>query len=253
MAGTLSVIMANYNHGHYLNQSVTAVLGQSYPPTQFIIVDDASTDDSFERLEQFAKSHPSIKLLRNAKNMGPVESFQKALVYATGSYVYGAAADDMVLPGFFEKCIPVLDAHPEAGLVHTDFQTMDGRVNNFFPLKEPRYFSSGMLIRLLKRSGYFAGGGPNSIFRRTALIEVGGFRPELKWHCDSFALILIGLRYGACYVPGSYVAIRVALDSYSRGGSLIERDEREILERILELLNTSAFDDIRPLLSQSLV
>lgn len=253
MVGTLSVIMSNYNHGHHLNQSLTAILEQSHPPTEFIIIDDGSTDDSFECLERFAKAHPCIRLLRNPRNIGPVENYQRALNLATCDYVYGASADDMVLPGFFERCIPVLDDHPEAGLVHCDFETMDGRVNNFFPLNSPCYFSPHTLIRQLRKSGHFTGGGANSIFRRTSLLEVGGLRPELKWHCDSVALVLIALRHGACYVPGSHVAIRVALDSYSRGGSRNDKVERELLEQIIELIGMSQFDDIRPRLAQALV
>ena len=54
---TLSVIMGNYNHAHYLVESIPAILNQSFRPKEFIIIDDASTDNSVEIIEGFAKSY----------------------------------------------------------------------------------------------------------------------------------------------------------------------------------------------------
>src|SRR3954464_2600182 len=67
---TLSVLMPNYNHAHYLPTSVGAILAQSYQPMEILILDDGSTDGSYSILEEFARLEPRIRLSRNERNMG---------------------------------------------------------------------------------------------------------------------------------------------------------------------------------------
>ena len=52
---TLSVGMPNYNHGHLIGRALDAIVAQSRPPDELIIVDDASTDRSLEVIESYAK------------------------------------------------------------------------------------------------------------------------------------------------------------------------------------------------------
>ena len=51
---TLSVVMPNFNHGHYLKEALESVLAQSFKPLEVIVVDDASTDDSLAVAGEFA-------------------------------------------------------------------------------------------------------------------------------------------------------------------------------------------------------
>ena len=53
-AATLSVCVPNFNHGHYLAQALRSVLDQSFRPAEILVLDDASTDDSWHVIEQFA-------------------------------------------------------------------------------------------------------------------------------------------------------------------------------------------------------
>src|SRR5437868_7050033 len=117
---TLSVIMPNYNHGHFLPEALDAILSQSWPADEVLIVDDASTDDSVEVIEGFARKHASVRLLRNERNMGAVYSGRRVFDAATGDYLYPSAADDRVQPGFFAKSMELLAQHPQAGLCCSD-------------------------------------------------------------------------------------------------------------------------------------
>ena len=113
---TLSVIMGNYNHAHYLVESIPAILNQSFRPKEFIIIDDASTDNSVEVIEAFAKKDPVVRFYKNDINLGNAPTYIKALEKVTGDYFLVAAADDLVFPGLFEKSIEMLEKHPQAGL-----------------------------------------------------------------------------------------------------------------------------------------
>ena len=112
---TLSVVMGNYNHSRYLVESIPAILNQSFRPKELIIIDDASTDNSVEIIEGFAKKDPIIRFYKNEKNLGNAATYIKAYELITGDYFNLAAADDLVLPGLFEKTMAMLAKYPNAG------------------------------------------------------------------------------------------------------------------------------------------
>src|SRR5256884_7474545 len=115
----LSVIIPNYNHARFLPNCLEAILRQSEQPFEIIVIDDASTDNSVEVIEAFTKRNPIIRFYRNEQNRGVVSGMNRGLELARGDYVYYAAADDQVLPGFFEKSLRLLNEHPQAALCCT--------------------------------------------------------------------------------------------------------------------------------------
>ena len=74
---TLSVIISNYNDAEFLPQFLQSVVDQSIQPDEIIIIDDASTDNSVEILEEFAQKHPIVKFIRNTTNQKPVICYFK--------------------------------------------------------------------------------------------------------------------------------------------------------------------------------
>ena len=116
MPPTLSVVMANYNHGKFVRSALEAITEQSFKPTEIIVIDDCSTDDSIEVLERLEREHSNLSLVRNESNQGVISSFNRVLELATGDYVYPASADDLVLPGLFEKSMNLFTRYPRAGI-----------------------------------------------------------------------------------------------------------------------------------------
>jgi glycosyltransferase involved in cell wall biosynthesis len=84
---TVSVLLCNYNHARYLPESLGAICGQTRPPDECIVVDDASTDDGVSTIEEFARRYPFIVFLRNARNEGLISSIRTALERASQDYV----------------------------------------------------------------------------------------------------------------------------------------------------------------------
>src|SRR5882762_4010768 len=116
---SLSVVVLNYNHAEYLPRSLGAILGQSVQPLEILVMDDASTDNSIEVIENLGRQHPHIRLHRNERNLGVVPNINRGIDLAMGDYVLSAAADDELVPGFFEKSLRVLAQHPQAALSAT--------------------------------------------------------------------------------------------------------------------------------------
>src|SRR6185437_7349276 len=113
-ASTISVVLPNYNHGQYIKRAIGALFAQDFPPYEVIVVDDASTDDSLAIIHDIALTHPNIRIIKNEWNEGLVLAQRRGRATATGKYIYLAAADDWIMPGFFSFAVEMLEAWPQA-------------------------------------------------------------------------------------------------------------------------------------------
>ena len=146
--GTLSVIMPNYNHARFIPLSLGAVLEQSCRPLEVVVVDDCSTDNSVEVIESFVRRDPIVKLVRNERNLGFMETVTRHTQSLRGEYMFIPSADDFILPGFFEKSLRLLAEHPDAGLSFAFGSQFDGATGKVRPQatdlsSEPCYLPPG--------------------------------------------------------------------------------------------------------------
>jgi glycosyltransferase involved in cell wall biosynthesis len=242
--------MTNYNHASFLPESLTAILNQSYRPQEIIIIDDASTDNSVEVIERFCGKYSHIKLLRNERNLGPVKNIERLREMCTGDYFYAASADDKVLPGFFEKSMRLLEQFPEAGLCSALAMVIDEYGKYLGISKVPIIslkpcFVTPQQFRLafVKHGSWL--NGLTAISRRQAVIEVGGFNPELGPFIDTFTCEVLALRYGVCFIPEPLVANRRMVTAYSivAGANLEKMME---IKRQSEILMDSTYSELFP-------
>ena len=244
---TLTAILCNYNHGRYVERAIQAVLAQSRRPDEFIIVDDGSTDDSPEVIARFAASHPCIKFLRQDRNCGFHESFQKALGLATGDYIYSGASDDYVLPGFLEEIMALATQYPEAGVLSGRIVCVDaaGRRLNTVGLDRcdrPVFFSpDAYLSECLQVDPPHGSLSPATVYRREALRQVGGFRRELDFWADTFAIRATGLRFGFCYLPRECVVWTAMEHGISESARQEPRRLFGVLNHAAQLMRSEAF------------
>jgi len=107
----LSVVMPVYNAASYLEEAIDSILAQTFSDFEFIIVDDASTDKSYEILKNYQKKDKRIRLLRNDKNLKQGATVTRALDEAKGSFIARMDADDISDKYRFEKQIDYLTTH----------------------------------------------------------------------------------------------------------------------------------------------
>ena len=236
----LSVVVANYNHGAHLAKCLEAILTQSVAPFEVIVVDDASTDNSVEIITDFTNRHANIKLRRNYDNHGAVRAFNHGMQCAVGDYVVCCAADDEVMPGFFEKSLRMLAAHPEAGACAgiCRCKNLDNGTIHYYGLglsDQPRFFSPPEMIEAAQ-AGKLVLFTSVMILRRNALLEVHNYIPQLRWHVDWFACFAVAFRYGLCFVPEVLGEFRSTSTGYSRKGMMCRKDQVAVLRGILDLL-----------------
>lgn len=246
----LSVIVINYNQGRFLPECLDAILAQSHRPHEVIFVDDCSTDDSVEIIERYARRHPVIRAVSNDRNQGFHFSVNRGLALASGDYVYCASADDRVLPGLFGKSMRLLARYPNAGLCSTLSAAMDehgeyrGVVHTPLIARTECFVPPTRALKLLQRYGSWFMGN-TAVYRRAALHEAGGHMAELGPYCDGFIVLVLALRYGACFIPEPLAVWRKIKNSYShRTGVDVDR-MLEITAAVKRLM-VSKYSDLFP-------
>ena len=101
-----SIIVNNYNYGRFLGEAVESALGQTYRHTEVVVVDDGSTDDSREVLEQY-RDHATILFKENG---GQASAFNAGFEASRGEVVLFLDSDDMHLPTAVERAMPFFEA-----------------------------------------------------------------------------------------------------------------------------------------------
>lgn len=102
----VSIIVPNYNHAKYLSQRLDSIFSQTYQNFEVIILDDFSTDNSLEILEQY-RNHPKVKaVVFNEKNSGsPFKQWDKGINLAAGEFIWIAESDDWCEPTLLETLV----------------------------------------------------------------------------------------------------------------------------------------------------
>jgi glycosyltransferase involved in cell wall biosynthesis len=234
----LSVVLPNYNHGKSIAHALDALLRQERTADEIIVVDDGSTDDSRDVIERFAAKNPSIRPLYNAQNQGTIPTLIRGLESAGGDYVYFAAADDWVMPSFFELAVDMLEANPTLGLFCGEAVLLDGHSKEPFgirpavrPLNHAGPVTPEAACRLLKRSDNWILTG-SSVFRRDVVTRAGGLDQRLGSFADGFLARKVALSWGFYYAPQVVATWVIFSDSVSRKTALDPVRAREALERV---------------------
>ena len=117
----LSVVMSTYNRENLLKDSVDSVLDQSFEDFEFIIVDDCSTDSTFELLSSY--NDKRIRLYKNSQNKGCTFNYHISHNLAKGKYIAHIDDDDICMPNRFEKQMKYLEQNPNISLLGTYIET----------------------------------------------------------------------------------------------------------------------------------
>ena len=100
---TISVVMATYNGAAYVPAQLDSILNQTLPPDEILVVDDVSQDETWAILQDYASRYPTIRIIRNEKNMGAYANFKQAFKLAKGDLIAPSDQDDIWMPEKLER------------------------------------------------------------------------------------------------------------------------------------------------------
>jgi len=124
-APTVSVGVPVYNGEVYLEQTIEALLDQTYTDFELIVCDNASTDRTREIVEKFTARDDRVRYVRNPTNIGLARNFNRAFQLSRGRYFRWAMADDLVDRTNLADCVAALDADPEAVMAVPSWDLID--------------------------------------------------------------------------------------------------------------------------------
>jgi glycosyltransferase involved in cell wall biosynthesis len=121
----VSIGLPVFNGEKYLAEALDSILAQTYANFELIISDNASTDSTEEICQAYAARDQRIHYVRNEKNLGASENFNRVFKLSSGVYFKWATHDDSCASTFLERCVEVLDRDPSVVLCYTRAQVID--------------------------------------------------------------------------------------------------------------------------------
>lgn len=174
----ISVLLPVYNVARYLRQALQSVLQQTFSDFEVVVVDDGSGDGSLAILREFGSADPRLRII-SRPNTGIVGALNDGLEACRGEFVARMDADDVCHPARFawqreflasnEDCVALGSA-----VLFTDPANRPLKV--YRPSEE-----HGMIVQALARGNGGALVHPSVMFRRSAILQVGGYREEYQW------------------------------------------------------------------------
>src|SRR3954453_15629755 len=217
----VSVVMPVHNAMPYLDIAVESILGQTLQNFEFVILDDASTDGSTERLREWAARDPRIRLIEEKRNLGPALSSQRVAREAKAPGVARMDADDVSYSTRLEEQLEVLDNFPDAGVVGGLYDIIDASGRK---IRGPEAW------RLVHPASVPPFGNGPLMYRRQVFEEVGGYRKQCEFWEDHDLIIRMGSVSTIMIVPHSVYQVRQSPVS-TRFAS-----EQQRVERALDLM-----------------
>jgi glycosyltransferase involved in cell wall biosynthesis len=210
--------MPVFNACRHLDDAVESILCQSLAGFEFIILDDASTDGSRERLRHWAAIDQRIRLIEIETNLGPVRSSNRVASEATAPIVARMDADDISLPDRLREQLCVLENNSDTGLVACLCDVVDANGNK---VRGPETW------RLLRNSPMVPFAHGTIMYRREVFDRVGGYRDGCEYWEDQDLITRMADASGVLVIPKTLYTVRLTPTS-TRATSKQERMEQSV-------------------------
>jgi glycosyltransferase involved in cell wall biosynthesis len=229
MKKRFSVIIAAYNRENYIRQTVDSVLSQEFKDYEIIVVDDGSTDRTYDMLQTYGER---IRVIRQA-NKGSEMAYRAGVLQSNGEYMAFLDSDDIYAPyalATYDKIITVLD-HPPL-IIGSDKRLQDTR-------EIQNHFSETSVIKILKYRDYLAKDirislSLSKIVIQKALFEkaYGAILNESPFFMNDFRLILLTGVYGPCVIVQHPTTV-----IYRQHEGMVSRNVEIMGQNTLQLIN----------------
>lgn len=230
----ISFLVLSYNYARFIGECIRSILDQrGHHSFEIIIVDDASSDHSDEVIRSFADER--IRYFRHAHNQGHAATVTDGLHAARGEYIARIDSDDRYDPDYLNQVVPILDAHPEVGLVYGDVRIISeaGEVWQNTADREHgrRDYKGNELVALLEKNFIAA---PTVIARRQAWLGALPIPDGLAFH-DWYFTVMIAREHELYFKASVLADYRVHKSNY-HDVIIRNRSEEPSILRLLDLV-----------------
>lgn len=216
-AGPLvSYCIPAYNHARHVGECLESVLAQSYPHIEIVVIDDCSTDSTYDVIRSFDDAR--IRAERNPVNVGPGETVNRCMQLARGEFIAVSGSDDIHLPHKTSIQIEQLLAAPQVGAIFCTPEFIGPHNEPLAPNRHrdlpsfPAIHLDGqaMFQRLLEQGNFLL--APSAIIRKSVVQSVGFFDPGLIQLQDYDYWLRIAVKHHLLVLDQPLVRYRMMLD-----------------------------------------
>ncbi len=115
----VSILIPVYNRQDLVAECIASALSQTFNDLEVVVVDNASTDRTWEVCQTLAEGEPRLRVFRNEENVGPVRNWRRCIELARGRYGKLLFSDDLIDPDYLAKVLPLLEEDPGVGFAFT--------------------------------------------------------------------------------------------------------------------------------------
>ena len=167
----VSVVIPAFNAALYLPEAIESILGQTFRDFEVIVIDDCSTDTTWDVIQEYANRDSRICAYRNSVNLGIAGNRNKGVSLAIGKYLVWQDADDISAPERIEKQFHYMESHPRVGIVGGFLEVFNDRRGVTGVRK---YFEKDVDLR--KRIFMYSPvAQPAAMIRKSCLVEAGEY------------------------------------------------------------------------------
>lgn len=200
----ISFIIPCYNRAHCVSDTIESIyLQQLSIPFEIIVVDDCSTDDSFEILKKYEKQYNNFYLYQNPRNKGAPATRNNAIIRARGIYICNADSDDIFEPNSIAPMLEAMIAHHCEMVFFEElrFFTDNNRIPTEIGYSKP---PSGFIdLESMLRECYITVCAGNRIFTKDSWLKSGGFVENEGHDTWTFSFKLLANQYTGYVHPSS--------------------------------------------------
>jgi glycosyltransferase involved in cell wall biosynthesis len=244
----ISVGIPAYNGEKYIGAAVESVLTQTWADFELYIIDDASTDETLDRVRCF--NDPRFRIIANETNIGQEGNWNRVMKEARGEFIKLLPQDDVLHPDCLRKQIEIFDDPANDSVVLTccsrSIIDADGRILTKRSFKNKNGRLRGLdAIHECARSGTNLIGEPGSVLMKTDILPQAGLFSAVNFYVIDLDLWARILLFGDLFIiPEPLCSFRVSPGSASiRVASTQSKDFADFIDR----LESSGRYDLSPM------
>ena len=178
MKPLLSIVIANFNYGHFIESAIRSVLDQDVPEVELIVVDGGSTDSSKEIIERYSNK---IAWWVSEPDKGQSDAFNKGFAHARGKYLTWLNADDLMVAGSISRVVGAMKKFPDCDWFTGNFYRINKNGNRIETFWGPHYYPAF----LQRKSSPIVAYGPATFFTKKIFDAAGGMNVSCHYTMDT--------------------------------------------------------------------
>lgn len=224
----ISVVIPLYNKAHTIQHTLSTVLNQTYSDFEIVIVDDGSTDNGVEVIENFTNDKRINIISKNNEGVSVARNI--GVLHSRFEYIAFLDADDEFLPKYLEEVVLIIQTFPQVGMIACGGFFKDFKTGKVVPRVAKKYIDKTVMLNYFDAPDVFSHTSA-TVVNKSVFLSTGGFPPGIRAMEDFHMFYKMGFE-------GDFIYCGKLLSVYVGGieGQITGADDEQRYEHIKDEL-----------------